>query len=193
MKENLSVREESNEINTSERNNSFGLSPLQKGMLLNSYLHPNDGVDILHITVELNESIDSKKLKNCIQKTFENHDIFRSSFDNSDPLNPLHLIADTVIFDFEVYDFQNVPSNEFKAAYDDFFASDRLRGIDLNNGPLMRFNLIKQSEENFYLIWTWHHILIDARPIPSLLITTIEVGNHVNQVRNLLQLKAYNQ
>ncbi|MDX2367631.1 MAG: amino acid adenylation domain-containing protein [Colwellia sp.] len=155
--------------NLDSRTNSFGLSPLQKGMLLNSYIHKNNGVEIIHVSVELKEKIDPEKLQHCIQTTFGSHDVFNSSFDNSDPSNPVHIISEGTVFDLDICDLQHVPSNEFQEEYDDFFARDRVRGMDFSNGPLMRFTLIKQSEEHFHLIWTWHHILIDARPIPSLL------------------------
>ncbi|MFQ3190406.1 MAG: amino acid adenylation domain-containing protein, partial [Paraglaciecola sp.] len=64
--------------------------------------------------------------------------------------------------------FQDVPLDEFKGVYAKYFAQDRIRGFDLKNGPLIRFHLIRQSEYQYYLIWTWHHILMDARPITSL-------------------------
>lgn len=179
MKDNIPVRENSNDINKLEqKNNSFGLSPLQKGILLNSYLHPDNGVDILHVTVELKEEVSVEKLKYCIQTTFETHDVFRASFDNSDPLNPLHIISDKVTFNFEYHDFQHMPLEDFQDAYDEYFTQDRIRGFDLKNGPLIRFHLIKQSDSQYYFIWTWHHILIDARPITSLLMDVFKQYDH---------------
>ena len=39
---------------------------------------------------------------------------------------------------------------------------DKIEGFDLSKGPLVRLIILKLSENNFYLIWSNHHIIIDG-------------------------------
>ena len=104
-----------------------------------------------------------------LAKTFEVHDVFRASYNNSDPLNPVHVLSDSITIDLVAHDFRNLADDEFNVADENFLLKDRYEIMDMAIAPLMRFNLIQQADNQYHLIWTWLHILMDGRPLVELL------------------------
>ena len=51
----------------------------------------------------------------------------------------------------------------------EYAATDRARGIDFKVAPLMRFALLKLSDNRYRMIWTSHHILFDGWSLPILM------------------------
>src|SRR5690606_8362791 len=41
-------------------------------------------------------------------------------------------------------------------------ARDKSRGFNLNKDVLMRISVLKATDNEYYLIWTFHHIIMDG-------------------------------
>ena len=50
---------------------------------------------------------------------------------------------------------------------DDFLDRDRKRGFDLQTAPLMRATLFHTDDNEWTLVWTFHHILADGFAYPA--------------------------
>ena len=47
-----------------------------------------------------------------------------------------------------------------------FMASDRKQAFLFNEAPLMRVTVIQEAEEEYRIVWTHHHILLDGWSLP---------------------------
>nr|QEO74617.1 condensation domain-containing protein [uncultured bacterium] len=45
---------------------------------------------------------------------------------------------------------------------DDYIVSDRARGFELSEPPLMRFALVRLADDRWHFVWSFHHILLDG-------------------------------
>src|SRR5204863_1562070 len=70
---------------------------------------------------------------------------------------------------FSQQDWQGLPASEQAARLEAFLAQERRLGFEPGVAPLIRVALIRRGEAAFQLVWTYHHILLDARSLGLLL------------------------
>ncbi|MBD2569977.1 amino acid adenylation domain-containing protein [Anabaena lutea] len=151
---------------------SYQLSPLQEGMLFNSLIAQQSGVDIEQVICLVQEKLDVNIFQQAWLKVVERHAILRSSFDWSNENEPLQLVHKQVILSLEEQDWSSLSDTEQKHKLRTYLQSDRTLGFQLNTAPLMRLALFQLSESVYQFVWTFHHALLDGR---SLLIILKEV------------------
>ena len=54
-------------------------------------------------------------------------------------------------------------------------SADRKRGFELSVPPVMRLTLVRTAEGILTVVWTFHHILLDARSIFVVLREAFEI------------------
>ena len=63
---------------------------------------------------------------------------------------------------WRIEDWRERASAERDAALEQFLHEDGARGVPLDRPPLMRFALFRTGEDTHRLVWTFHHLLMDA-------------------------------
>jgi NRPS condensation-like uncharacterized protein len=132
----------------------YGLSPLQEGMLFHHLLGEHSGVNIQQIVVALNEPLDVAALERAWQQAVDRHAVLRTSFLSEGLAEPLQRVHQAVRISIERHD----PSGA-----DNYLQTDRRRGFDLREAPLMRLALFHFGGDQYRLVWSYHHILMDGR------------------------------
>ena len=148
---------------------SYGLSPLQRGMLFHSLDTQASGVDIEQIVCTLNEDLKVPKLLRAWQRVVERHPILRTSFRWEDLPEPQQDVHSRVEISIEQRDWRRLAATEQERCWLILLAADRRRGFILTLAPLMRLTLILYGENTYRLLWTFHHILLDGRSFPLVL------------------------
>ncbi|HEY4756278.1 MAG TPA: condensation domain-containing protein, partial [Ignavibacteriaceae bacterium] len=143
--------------------NSYNLSPLQKGMLFHYLTDRTAGIDIDQMFCHLKESIDKDKLQKAWDEVITNHEVCRTNFLWEEVDQPIQTINDDIRAQISCYDWQDLPNRARDSKLKLFLEEDRAKGFDLNRAPLIRLTLIKINEEEYYFIWTFHHIIMDGR------------------------------
>jgi amino acid adenylation domain-containing protein len=151
---------------------SYQLSPLQEGMLFNSLIAQQSGVDIEQVICLVKEKLDIKLFQQAWLKVLERHAILRSSFDWSSENDPIQLVHKQIIVPLEQQDWSNLSDTEQEQKLRAYLHSDRTIGFQLDIPPLMRLALFQLNESLYHFVWTFHHALLDGR---SLLIILKEV------------------
>src|SRR5438477_1632152 len=140
----------------------YRLSPLQEGMLVESFMARGAGVDITQVVCTLPEQINPGKMQSAWQKVLERHDALRSSFrwdgGSAKQIPQRNLTLPFAFVDKAV----DVNHAEVLAA---LLKENRERGFDLAMAPLLRVTLVRFGSADYRLIWTFHHLIIDARSI----------------------------
>ncbi|MGH1397091.1 MAG: non-ribosomal peptide synthetase [Trichormus sp.] len=142
---------------------SYQLSSMQQGMLFNSLVAQNSGVDIEQLVCLVKEKIDIVAFQKAWQRVVARHAILRTSFDWENGGEPLQCVHQSVRIALEQQDWCGLSELEQSTKLQAYLESDRHLGFDLNVAPLMRLALFRLQESAYQFIWTFHHALLDGR------------------------------
>src|SRR5689334_7652938 len=141
----------------------YRLSPMQQGMLFHSLAAPNSGIYLQQLCCRLRETLNVPMFMRAWDRVVERHAILRTSFSTDDQDGPQQQVHNAVNLSFEQHDYRALEKQDQTQKLDDYLQTDRRRGFDFNVAPLMRFALFRLEEDNYYLVWTFHHALMDGR------------------------------
>lgn len=140
----------------------YPLSSLQQGMLYQTLAAPDSGVSFEQYTFRLRGDLNARALAAAWQTVVDRHQALRGSFVWEELPEPHQVICRQVPLSWEYQDWRGAPQAEQHARLKAYRASDRAKGFDLAQAPLMRFALLRTAEDAWYFIWSFHHILIDG-------------------------------
>ena len=141
---------------------SYPLSPLQQAMLLHSLVTPGAGLYIQQIVGRLREDLNVPAFRRAWQLLTERHPILRTSF-HLDGDAPRQAVHDEAACPWEEQNLQGVTPADQQQRIDAFLQSDRQRGFDPERAPLMRLTLFHLGPNDFVLVWSNHHCILDGR------------------------------
>ena len=149
--------------------NSHELTPLQAGMLFHSLSAEASGVDIEQVTMHLHEALDVDLFVEAWQQVIARHPILRTRFEWERHETPKQIVNETGAIACTQFDLSNETQFEQHNEISSFKSLDRFEPFDLSTAPLMRLAAFRLAEEEYYILWTFHHILLDGRSFPLLL------------------------
>jgi NRPS condensation-like uncharacterized protein len=155
-------------MNRTSLSGAFALSPMQQGMLFHYLKDPHSGVDIEQIVVHLPEKIDSRRLEMAWQWLVRRHDILRTRFVWEGSETQQEVLPEVTV-PFVVHRERGLSEKLRGERLKAFLQTDRVRGFNLNEAPMLRLTLFPWGQESFSLVWTFHHALLDGRSYPVLL------------------------
>ncbi len=136
----------------------YPLSPMQQGILFHSLYAPDRTTYVNQLVATL-RSPDIARLTDAFNRVVPQHDILRTSFwhDADVPLQIVHRQAKlpVAVLDWRTLDAQ-------AASFEQWLTEDRAQGFDLSQAPLMRVTLIRLGDDDWRLVWTRHHLLLDG-------------------------------
>lgn len=166
-------------LSTAQLRQSFGndrgivdvypLSPMQEGILFHALYSPHSFVYIEQWHWTLEGPLDANALRRAWNKLIERYAIFRTSFLWRDLPSPLQVVRKHVPLPWKELDWQSDTVADHQAKIRALLEEERHRGFDISVAPLMRFHLIKASDNKHHFVWTMHHILLDGWSISFLL------------------------
>ncbi|MBU6399797.1 MAG: amino acid adenylation domain-containing protein, partial [Verrucomicrobia bacterium] len=144
---------------------SYPLSPMQQGMLFHSLDARKAGVDIEQILCRLHEDLQVPVLERAWRHLVERHDIFRTSFHWTDAGEPCQTVHPRVRLHWEEKDWRGLSVVEREHRLETYLQAERRRGFNLALAPLARVTLIRIGDADYWLLWTFHHLLLDGRAV----------------------------
>ncbi|MFB6809230.1 amino acid adenylation domain-containing protein, partial [Streptomyces sp. NPDC056387] len=148
----------------------WSLSPLQEGMLFHALYDPQ-GVDVYtsQVSVGLQGKLDPEALRSAGQALLRRHPNLRAAFRHSAQGQPVQLIPREVVLPWRQCDLSGISPADREAEADRLAAAEREERFDPARPPLMRFTLLVLGEEEYRLVITHHHMLLDGWSVPILL------------------------
>jgi amino acid adenylation domain-containing protein/non-ribosomal peptide synthase protein (TIGR01720 family) len=182
----VKVQDEENiELETIHR-----LLPTQSGMLFHSIYSGDQGREDSYLEqfcVQLNGELNSVCLELAWQTIILKYANLRSIF-NWQFKEPLQLVLKNVNFSIE--HCQYLTSDDQKATLLEFLEQDKARGFDLACAPLMRVSLLsfgnegnKAGSEKYWMVWSFHHILLDGWSVPLVLNDLFDYYEHYENLK----------
>jgi amino acid adenylation domain-containing protein len=136
---------------------------MQQGMLFNSLLEPGSGAEVEQFIIHLHHPVQVEPLRAAWRRVTGRHEILRTAFRWQGVETAEQVVWPEVDLPWQVVEW---PGEEGYAAW---LRADRLRGFALDAAPLQRLALFRRADEEWTLVWTFHHALLDGRAMVLLL------------------------
>ncbi|MDH0303600.1 MULTISPECIES: non-ribosomal peptide synthetase, partial [unclassified Pseudomonas] len=150
----------------------YPLSPMQQGMFFHSLYETQGGAYINQLRLDIG-GLDLARFGEAWQAALARHEILRSSI-HWQGLDSAHQIVHRALA---------LPLRIIDEAVSDLDAlahAEREAGFALSSAPLFRLLLVRTGEDDWHLVYTSHHILLDGWSNAQLLAQVIQhyVGDH---------------
>ena len=150
----------SDQTNRLQIEDIYELSPLQEGMLFHTLLAPESGVYLEQLCVQARGIWSQDAMERALRQVVRRHPILRTAF----CWEGLDKTVQVVHRDLEP-PVETIEPAEFSARGGDieiFLQADRRRGFALDRPPLFRLTCVRESSAGYWLILTFHHLLLDG-------------------------------
>ncbi len=138
----------------------YPLSPMQQGLLFHTLYEQAAGEYINQLRVDV-QGLDPERFRAAWQATVDAQDILRSGFVWQGELTqPVQIVHKHVQLPFSTLDWRD--RDDQPAALAALADAERQQGFDLTCAPLLRLLLVQTGAEQWHLIYTHHHILMDG-------------------------------
>ncbi|MFF8959798.1 amino acid adenylation domain-containing protein [Streptomyces sp. NPDC014894] len=145
------------------------LTPLQEGLLFHS-VYDETGVDVYvaQLLVDLTGPLDAGRLRRAAEALVRRHPTLRAGFVR-DAGSPVQVVLREVAVPWTHTDLGRLGEAARTAELTRLVESDRLRRFDLEQPPLIRFQVITTGPGRHRLVMTNHHIALDGWSTPLLM------------------------
>ncbi|WP_332629890.1 amino acid adenylation domain-containing protein [Halalkalibacter flavus] len=134
----------------------YDLTATQKGMLYHSLFDSDSSQYTVQLRFGLDGQLNIEKLKNAITRTMLKHDIFKTEFHSDKKGNFHQVLLKYVDIDIDYVDLWNSPLNLEQ------LVQSQYKKIDIESNRINCFLIVKSGEQQYQLIWTFHHMIMDG-------------------------------
>jgi amino acid adenylation domain-containing protein len=152
-------------MNASEVEDSYPLSPMQQGMLFHDMASTGSGSYVQQAFCDLRERIDAPLLQQAWRRVIERHPVLRTAFRIEGIRDPVQNVLRQVDLPWIDEDWRGLPPNDQETRFDAHLEVNRRRDFDPKAAPLMRLAMFRLADEQWRLLWTYHHALLDGRGV----------------------------
>ena len=149
-------------MNVANLKDIYELSHIQQGLLFHTIYAPQSGVYFEQFSWTLQGELNVLAFKQAWKQVVDRHPILRTGFFWQDLEKPYQVVYEDVQLPWEEQDLQEFSSQEQQKQLEAFLQTDRQRGFELSQAPLIRLNLFRLSEDTYQFVWSSHHLLLDG-------------------------------
>ncbi|TYS39066.1 AMP-binding protein, partial [Bacillus pumilus] len=143
----------------------YKMSPLQEGILFHS-LYDKENSDSLPYINQTSFLIKGPLKLAYFRKSWgyivDRYEIFHTMFLWEEIDNPLQVVLKSTKFNVNFQDWTSYSIDEQKEKLKTFLKADRRRKFSLEEAPLMRVTVLQLSIDEFRVVWTHHHLILDG-------------------------------
>ncbi|MGF7533043.1 amino acid adenylation domain-containing protein [Bacillus mexicanus] len=147
---------------SSEIENVYPLTPMQKGMLFHSLLDEDSHSYFEQASFSIQGELKINWFKASLERLCETYAVLRTRFYsgwNDTPLQIVYKKQKPQIHFADLRDIEEPRREDEIAAYQ---KEDKAKGFDLARDPLMRIAIFRMEDRKYHLIWSFHHIVMDG-------------------------------
>jgi amino acid adenylation domain-containing protein len=145
-------------------------------MLFHAAAHPGVGVDIEQVSMRIDEALDTDRFVAAWQTVTDRHPLLRARFVWADVPEPLLVHSDPgEPLAVTVEDWAALTPTEHDEGVRRCLREDRLTDFDLAAGPLQRFVIARLAADRWWILWSFHHAILDGRSFPLVLREVFEL------------------
>ncbi|HEY2116419.1 MAG TPA: amino acid adenylation domain-containing protein, partial [Candidatus Angelobacter sp.] len=168
------------------------LTPVQQGMLFHAF-YDAAGPDIynVQIALRLEGLLDEKSLQDAATALLRRHKNLCVAFKHEDLDQPVQIVPRDVSVPWNVLDLSALEPSERERSWAELMQRDRLTRFNPSVSPLFRFLLVRWAPEEFRLLITTHHILVDGWSVPLMLPELQQLYEHHGSAAALPRVPAF--
>ena len=140
----------------------YRLSPVQEGILFHALNEPDNGLYVRHLVVELSGALEVERLQEAWARLLARHAVLRTSLHWQEVAHPVQVVARRVALPWDEKDWRCLSEEERQRSMAELLRADLQRGFDLAQPPLVRLTLVRTGEQDWELIWSFHHLILDG-------------------------------
>ncbi|MGB8193181.1 MAG: amino acid adenylation domain-containing protein [Chitinophagaceae bacterium] len=148
------------ELNSKNVQNIYRLSPMQEGIYFHAIMDEGSDAYFCQNAYRVRMPLQNALLEKSLQQLVERHDVLRTVFSHEKTEHCIQVVLKkrlTGIF------FEDISGLNDKEEYlQSFRLNDRKKGFDLSKDMLLRLAVIKMQENEYELVWSHHHIIMDG-------------------------------
>ncbi|MET7637589.1 MupA/Atu3671 family FMN-dependent luciferase-like monooxygenase [Streptomyces sp. NPDC005438] len=138
---------------------SAPLTPGQRQLWFDSRMHPGRTTYNEPLALRLDGPVDVNALRRALNALVDRHEALRTVFREVDG-TPRQLVQPPgAPAEFLVRDHRDTPEADL---LEEVMAQESARAFDLARGPLLITRLLRTGEERWLLVFSFHHIVVDA-------------------------------
>lgn len=146
------------------------LTPIQAGMLYESLHARRHGVNVEQLVCHFDDAVpDPALMTQAWSLVAQRHPALRSICEWRELDEPRIVYLNQVDVRLSVDHRPDLPEAVRKERLSQWLAHDRRVGIDVSAGPTWHLGMLIWSERSFTLVWTFHHLFLDAPSTAMLL------------------------
>ncbi|MEQ5836822.1 amino acid adenylation domain-containing protein [Marinobacter sp. NFXS9] len=138
------------------------LAPMQEGILLHSLLEQGSGIYLMQDQYDVHSAVDFEAFKAAWQAVVRRHPMLRTGFHGLDGGTPHQIVYRDVPSPAQWIDLSHLDREQAEAELEALLDQERRDGFDFTRPPLLRLRLVRFGEEDYRIVQSHHHALIDA-------------------------------
>jgi amino acid adenylation domain-containing protein len=168
------------------------LSPVQAGMLFHAF-YDASGPDVynVQIALRLEGPLDEKSLQSAAKTLLSRYKNLCVAFKYEGLDHPVQIVPRDVSVPWNTLDLSALEPGERERSWAELIQHDRLTRFDPSVTPLFRFLLVRCAPEEFRLLITTHHILIDGWSVPLMIAELQQLYEHHGSAAALPRVTAF--
>jgi len=147
----------------------YPLSPMQEGMIFHSRFSANSGAYIIQMSCVMSGNFSPEKFQHAWLSVINRHPSLRTTIYENIQSPDYQIVLKKVVPSWQFLDWSNLSEDDQKLQWEQLLSSDRSEGYVLDLPSLMRFYLIRFSENEWRFLWSHHHLLTDGWCLPILM------------------------
>ncbi len=144
----------------------YPLSPGQQGMLMVLLLSGSKSeVYFDQCVLTVGGDLDVDAWRRAWQRVVDRHPSLRTLFlweGREQPLQVVRRQADLACAEHDWRDLATAGETAREERLETFLREDRTKGFDLAQPPLMRLAVIRWSDDEWRVVWSFHHLIVDG-------------------------------
>ncbi len=140
----------------------YSLSPMQQGMLFHSIMDSASGAYFEQSILKIIGQIDISLFEKSFNFIIEKYDVLRTVFLYEKVSQPVQIVLRKRTGSILYNDIADLKEEERKSFIEDFVRKDKTQGFELSKDLPMRIAVIKTGIEEYEIIWSYHHIIMDG-------------------------------
>jgi amino acid adenylation domain-containing protein len=149
-------------INKENIQEVYPLTPMQQGIYFHHLMDNGAGEFFEQASTALKGQVNIDAMKEALDEMIARNPVLRTVFQHDKSGRPLQIVLKQRAAEFVYHDLSEKTESEKEDIIERFRVSDRTKGFDLEEGPLMRFALFRRNHSSYQFIRSHHHILIDG-------------------------------
>ena len=141
----------------------YPLSPTQAGLLFHTLLTPSRGIYSPQVVLRMaGQDIQPTALKRAWEKVVKNHGVLRTGVEWEQRDEPFQVVYREAALSWTELDWSSIESSQQDVKLTALLAANRTEPFNLHRPPLMRLTWIRRSDDAFFLVWCYHHLVLDG-------------------------------